>query len=112
MSARFDDPTLAIDSYLIGWMLDNKVTLEREGRQPVAPTAMEQTRQTPKEIGVKYRVRGFRKFGGVDACVSNADRRVGSSCRISIHKTWIFLSEMRFDGRLKLPGERALNSIY
>ena len=55
VSARFDDRTLAIDSYLIGWLLDNKATLERDGRQPVVPAAMEQTRQTPKEVGVKYR---------------------------------------------------------
>ena len=55
VSARFDDPALAIDSYLIGWLLDNKATLERDGHQPVAPVGMEQTRQTPKEIGVKYR---------------------------------------------------------
>ena len=37
VSARFDDPTMAIDSYLIGWLLDNKVALEREGRQAIAP---------------------------------------------------------------------------
>jgi hypothetical protein len=55
VSARFDDRTLAIDSYLIGWLLDNKATLERDGRQPVVPVAREQTRQTPKEVGVKYR---------------------------------------------------------
>jgi hypothetical protein len=55
VSARFDDPALAIDSYLIGWLLDNKATLERDGRRPVAPVGIEQTRQTPKEVGVKYR---------------------------------------------------------
>jgi hypothetical protein len=55
VSARFDDPALAIDSYLIGWLVDNKATLERDGRQPVAPVGLEQTRQTPKEVGVKYR---------------------------------------------------------
>ena len=63
ISARFDDPTLAIDSYLIGWLLDNKAVLERDGRQPVAPVAMEQTRQTPREIGVKYR---FAVADGID----------------------------------------------
>ncbi len=55
VSARFDDPTLAIDSYLIGWLLDNKVALERAGHQSLAPVGVEQTRQSPKEIGVKYR---------------------------------------------------------
>jgi hypothetical protein len=55
VSARFDDPNLAIDSYLIGWLLDNKVTLTHEGRPPLVPTSLVQTRQTPKEVGVKYR---------------------------------------------------------
>ncbi len=54
VSARFDDPDLAIDSYLIGWLLDNKVTLDAEGRQPLTPSSMQQTRQTPKEVSVQY----------------------------------------------------------
>jgi hypothetical protein len=55
VSARLNDPALAIDSYLIGWLLDNKASLEHDGRPPVVPIGMEQTRQTPKEVGVKYR---------------------------------------------------------
>ncbi len=55
VSAQFDDPTIAIDSYLIGWLLDNKVTLEHDGRAAIAPVATQQTRQTRNEVGVKYR---------------------------------------------------------
>ena len=40
VSAHFDDPNLAINSYLIGWLLDNKVTLEHQGREPLTPTSI------------------------------------------------------------------------
>jgi hypothetical protein len=54
LRVRFDDPSGALDSYLSGWLLGNEAFFEKPGDSPIEPGTLEQTRQLPNEIGVKY----------------------------------------------------------
>ena len=86
VSARFDDPNLAIDSYLIGWLLDNKVTLRARGSR--AADAGLDAANPPDAEGSRRQIpfRPGRKPGGLVAGLCLADRGARDCRAIPLHK--------------------------